>query len=273
MTFKNLITISRPRFWLYVVGPFIVGVAAAHQGFSLLIFLMAIYFTLPANLLIYGVNDIFDYETDKLNPKKGGYEDALKPSHRKDVTKMIILTNVPFLILLPLLNSTAFWSLLGFWFFGVFYSARPIRAKTKPLLDSFFNILYVFPGLFAYGLLTGNWPSQSIIIAATLWCMAMHAFSAIPDIKADKRAKINTIATFLGKQATILFCAAAYITAAVLVSRWLGLYSLACGAIYGVLMLLAFMTKNDKQLFKIYTYFPYINAMLGFGLFLVAILA
>jgi hypothetical protein len=41
-------------------------------------------------------------------------------------------------------------SLLGFLFFGIFYSAPPIRAKEIPFLDSFFNILYVFPGIAAY---------------------------------------------------------------------------------------------------------------------------
>jgi 4-hydroxybenzoate polyprenyltransferase len=29
------------------------------------------------------------------------------------------------------------------------------------------------------------------------WAMAMHAFSAVPDIQADKDAKLATIATFL----------------------------------------------------------------------------
>lgn len=273
MTFKNLVTISRPRFWLYVIGPFIVGLAAARPSFSIVAIVMAVYFTLPANALIYGVNDIFDYETDKLNPKKAGYEDALKPTYRKDLAKLIVVTNVPFLAMLPFFPSVARWSLLGFWFFGIFYSAPPIRAKTKPLIDSFFNILYIFPGLFAYGLITSRWPSQNIIIAATLWCMAMHAFSAVPDIASDKKAKMNTVATLLGRQGTIIFCAAAYLAAAVLVRQWLGVYSLLCGAIYGVLMLFALRVKSDKKLFRLYTYFPYINALLGFGLFLVAIIA
>lgn len=273
MTCKNLITISRPRFWLYVLGPFIVGLTAAQPSLSFVAIIMFVYFTLPANALIYGVNDIFDYETDKLNPKKGGYEDALKPLYRKDLTKLIIATNAPFLVMLPVLSNVARWSLIGFWFFGIFYSAPPIRAKTKPVLDSFFNILYIFPGLFAYGLITSRWPSQNIIIAATLWCMAMHAFSAVPDIASDKKAKMNTVATLLGRQGTIIFCTAAYLIAAVLVRQWLGVYSLLCGTLYSVLMLLSFINKSDKKLFKLYTYFPYINGALGFGLFLVAILA
>jgi 4-hydroxybenzoate polyprenyltransferase len=35
------------------------------------------------------------------------------------------------------------------------------------------------------------------VIAGMARAMAMHAFSAVPDIQADKDAKLATIATFL----------------------------------------------------------------------------
>jgi 4-hydroxybenzoate polyprenyltransferase len=34
------------------------------------VLLFGLYFLIPANIRIYGINDIYDYETDKLNPKK-----------------------------------------------------------------------------------------------------------------------------------------------------------------------------------------------------------
>jgi 4-hydroxybenzoate polyprenyltransferase len=37
---------------------------------------LLLWATLPFNLLIYGVNDIFDQETDALNSRKGGLEGA-----------------------------------------------------------------------------------------------------------------------------------------------------------------------------------------------------
>lgn len=42
--------------------------------FLLLFFLYLLYFLFPANLLVYGVNDIADEDTDILNAKKQGYE-------------------------------------------------------------------------------------------------------------------------------------------------------------------------------------------------------
>ena len=273
MSFKNLITISRPRFWLYLFGPFLIGVAAAPLAVSLPLLLLAIYFTLPANLLIYGVNDLFDYETDKLNPKKRGYEEMVTPERQKNLRNYILAFNVPFLALLPFLPSVAIYSLLLFWFFGIFYSAKPIRAKTKPIIDSFFNILYIFPGLVAFGIGASKWPNIAIIISGTLWCMAMHAFSAVPDIASDKKAHMRTIATLLGRSGTIVFCMLAYVLAAVLVWQYIGWYSALCGLIYAGMMLLALKTKDTQKLFKLYTYFPVINAVLGFGLFVLTVLA
>ena len=70
-----LIKVIRPRFWLYIFGPYLVGLAAGASSrvdflrFDALLF--GLYFLFPANLLIYGINDIFDFETDRRNPKKG----------------------------------------------------------------------------------------------------------------------------------------------------------------------------------------------------------
>ena len=84
--FRFLLKVSRPRFWLYVFGPYLVGLAAgasAREDFlQFKVFAFALYFLLPANLLIYGVNDIFDFETDKLNPKKQDYEILVQPADR-----------------------------------------------------------------------------------------------------------------------------------------------------------------------------------------------
>jgi lycopene elongase/hydratase (dihydrobisanhydrobacterioruberin-forming) len=210
--------LSRPRFWFYLFGPFIVGVAAAYNQLDFALFntltivIAGIFFLFPANLLIYGVNDLFDYETDKHNPKKKDYETLIAPDSRKFFIKVLGAIVVPFVALLSYLFVAndiyvGVWALVGFIFFGVGYSAPPIRAKTKPFLDSFFNILYVFPGLIGYAIMTNAWPPLQIVIAATAWVMAMHAFSAVPDIASDKKAKISTIATALGKNSTIILCA------------------------------------------------------------------
>jgi len=260
--------VSRPRFWLYAFGPFLIGAVAAGQISNLLaLLLLGLYFTLPANLLIYGVNDIFDYETDRHNPKKQKYEELVTPDKQKKLAKTIFLLNLPVLLLMPFLPDAARWGLVGFIFFGVFYSARPIRAKTKPVIDTLFNILYVFPGVVSYGLLTGAFPPTQVLVAATLWCMAMHAYSAVPDIEADRTAKIRTVATFLGTRGTLAFCMLAYFIASILAYRYLTTFAAVAGAVYLTMMIMSLVDTDRSRVFALYKTFPYINMAVGAGLF------
>lgn len=265
---SKLFKISRVRFWPYVLGPYAIGVVSAGSVDNwLLVILAGLYFTLPANLLIYGVNDIFDYETDKHNPKKSGYEELVTPKEQKKLWRWIGLTNAPFLLLLPFIGTQALWGVAGFLFFSYFYSALPIRAKVRPLIDSMFNILYVFPAMVGYGLVAGQFPNPILFGAAMLWCMAMHAYSAVPDIEADTKAKITTIATKLGRQGTLLFCLVCYMLSAILSWSVLGYFSFVAGLLYAGLILVSLSTQDREQLFKIYTYFPVINILVGAGLF------
>lgn len=280
--FKWFVQLSRPRFWVYLFGPFIVGVAAAYKQLDYevintgTLLLAAIFFLFPANLFIYGVNDLFDYETDKNNPKKKSYETLIAPENRKFFIRILSVILLPMVAVLSYslaVNNSyiAVWALVLFLFFGAGYSMPPIRAKTKPFLDSFFNILYIFPGLMGYAILMNQWPSVQILLAATAWVMAMHAFSAVPDINADKKADIRTVATVLGKNNTIIMCEALYIASAALTFSYLGIFSFIAGFVYIVLMILAYNTKTDIELFKIYKVFPSINLVVGGLLFLSAI--
>ena len=273
--FRFLLKVSRPRFWLYVFGPYIIGLAAEadnHADFLLIENLIfAIYFLFPANLLIYGINDIFDFETDRLNPKKAEYEALVRPESHRSIFIWILIFNLPFVIAAGFTDFKTFLLLLGFLFFSVFYSAPPIRAKALPLIDSLFNILYVFPGLFAYRLMSGQNPPLAIIAAAGLWTMAMHAYSAIPDIEADSEANLKTIATSLGKHRTLIICLVLYLTSACLTYEYLGILSIILGLVYAVLIFVSFY--NQDKIFKIYQYFPLLNAASGFVLFWFTVLS
>ena len=81
MGLSKLISLSRPHFWLYEFGTFFLGVILAastlKEVFSPIVVLWGFYFLWPANFLIYGINDVFDYETDLRNPKKAAYESVL----------------------------------------------------------------------------------------------------------------------------------------------------------------------------------------------------
>jgi lycopene elongase/hydratase (dihydrobisanhydrobacterioruberin-forming) len=269
--FRFLLKVSRPRFWLYVFGPYLVGLAAGASSredfFQIKVFAFALYFLLPANLLIYGVNDIFDFETDKLNPKKQDYEILVQPADRWRLVGAILLLNIPFVFASFFMNGVALISMWAFLLLSIFYSTPPIRAKAIPVVDSMFNALYVMPGIFAYGLMSGELPPVMSIIAATLWTMAMHAYSAVPDIKADKDAGVETIATLLGRNGTLLFCSACYLLAAMFAFPYLGPFAGILGLVYLALIGLSLFTKQTGGVYRIYQYFPFVNSACGFLLF------
>lgn len=266
-----LLKVSRPRFWMYIFGPYIVGLIAASGSIDAMFerhyFVFAIYFTLPANLLVYGVNDIFDYDTDRLNPKKTAYEALVTPERRTILVLAIIALNLPFVAQLIYVPFAAISMLVVFVLLSIFYSAPPIRAKAKPFLDSAFNVLYMIPGVFAYTMASGHLPPWQAFVAGALWTAAMHAFSAIPDIDADREAKLPTIATTLGPTGTHLFCLAAYLASAVLSVQFLGWFGIAFGSVYAAMMIVSSLTSGREGVFQVYRYFPVINTFVGFCLF------
>ena len=271
LSVKDIVRISRPRFWLYVFGPYLVGLAAGSTAppdfvrFDSILF--AIFFLLPANLLIYGINDIFDFETDRVNPKKAGYETLVGPERRRPLLIWIALLNIPFFIAAIVFAPDALWSLAAFLFFSVLYSAPPVRAKAVPILDSLFNILYVFPGAFAYQMLTGAFPPAWVIVAAGLWTAGMHAYSAIPDIKADRKAGIDTVATLLGRGWSHGFCVACFCVAAIIAAGNESPASV-LGIFYIGLMRWSDASVDDAGVFRVYRIFPWFNAIAGFLVFL-----
>lgn len=273
---KFLLRISRPRFWIYLFGPYIVGLAASAvtrydvAGFGVILF--GLYFLFPANLLVYGVNDIFDYETDKLNDKKAGYETLVGPENQLKLFLIISAVNFPFILAALLLSPSAFPAMAIFLLLSIFYSAPPIRAKGIPIVDSVFNALYVMPGVFAYRILGGEYPPFELIAAGILWTMGMHAYSAIPDIEADSTAGLNTVATLLGSQGTHLYCLAAYLGSALLVMADAPVLGVTVGAVYTTLMLIS-LAVGRARVFSIYRIFPLVNTLTGFVLFLYIVLS
>lgn len=289
MHIRRLIRMSRPRFWIYELGPYIIGIAAAIGAdlsiwTSIPIVLFFIYFMYPANIYIYGINDIYDYETDKLNPKKVAYESLAMPEEHPAIWKHIVLVNAPWVIYAILILPLTSLLFLGlFLACAGWYSAPPIRAKARPILDSLFSAgHYVATAGFAYVLahsIAGTTPSYTNLLIGSLgglaWAIAMHAYSAVPDIKADTDAGLKTIATFFGAYKTVWLCAILYIVATIVAARYIGLMAWIGGFVYLWYMFLSLRRINrtdDTGLFKIYTYFPYINSIIGGILFWIIVL-
>jgi 4-hydroxybenzoate polyprenyltransferase len=258
---RRLLKRSRPRFWLYLAGPVIVGVAYGAPDvpdlFSAPALVLFAYFVLPANVFLYGINDVFDADIDTENPKKEDRE--VRYTGDRFVVSLVITSALAGLALAAWLPAAAPW-IIGFLFLGAAYSAPPLRLKTTPPLDSVSNGLYVLPGVAAYAALAGSNPPLEAIVGGWLWTMAMHTFSAIPDIGPDRRAGIETLATVLGRRGTLAYCGAVWLFAA-------GAFAL-LDLRGGVLLLLypalvAFWEAGGVEIDRAYWYYPAINTLVG----------
>ncbi len=268
---KTLIKISRPRFWLYAGGTFWIGAIAAATSLSQLadpkVLLYLLYFMIPANIFIYGINDMFDGDTDEFNPKKDDKEHRLVSTERNWL-KLAVYASIAGGIVLALFapNNAARAMWLLFLFLAWAYSSLPFRFKAKPFIDAISNVHYAIIGFGAYAMIAGELPPTWAIAAAWLWTASMHIFSAVPDIASDKQANLLTTAVLLKERGSLLLCFVLWLPAALLFqlnlsATWLGLLAY----IYPLTALVVFFRPNS--IFRIYWWFPYINGLFGLLLF------
>lgn len=274
MDIKSVFEISRPRFWLYLAGTYLVGYSfGAENIYSLQninFIIHFLFFLVPANIFLYGINDIYDEDTDQYNQKKGTYEHKLQTTEKK-VLKITLLVVALIGITMTVFQRDIRIQILFILFFALsyFYSSPPLRFKAKPLLDSASNILYGLPGIIGYVQVTNKLPQIEVLLAIFCWTFAMHLFSAIPDIQADKKANLLTTAVLLGKRNSLLFCALLWIITSLVTISLTGSFIGFIASIYPLIPII--LLANEKiDLKKTYKIFPFINALLGFILFLCA---
>jgi 4-hydroxybenzoate polyprenyltransferase len=257
-----LFRLSRPRFWFYLAGPIIVGVTYAASApaelFTPTTLALFAYFLLPANVYLYGVNDIFDRDVDAGNPKKDDREVRFRG--QRFVTAAVVVTGVGLLALVPLVPPVAYPWLGAYLLLATEYSAPPLRFKTTPVVDSVSNGLYVLPGAAAFAAVAGETPPLLAVAGGWLWTMAMHTFSAIPDIEPDRAAGIRTTATVLGQDRTYAYCGLLWVLAAA--AFWGIDFRL------GVAMLLypaflAGIALSGVDVDRAYWWYPALNAVVG----------
>gem|GEM_PF-3111818 len=77
------------------------------------------------------------------------------PSEQPQLRKRINYTTIPFIIVfLRIPKREVIGAFIGFLFFSGMYSAYPIRAKAKPIIDMIFSAgHYVMTAVFAWSLL------------------------------------------------------------------------------------------------------------------------
>ena len=218
---RALFVSSRPLSWVNTAFPFAAAYLLTTREVDATLVIGTLYFLIPYNLAMYGINDVFDYESDLRNPRKGGVEGALLDTsmHRPTLWAAAI-TNIPFLVYLVAVGNPLSWLVLAISVFAVIaYSAKGLRFKEKPVVDSLTSSThFVSPAIYALVLAGAAFTPQlwMVLAAFFLWGIASHAFGAVQDVIADREASIASIATVFGARATVRLSVIAYALAGIL---------------------------------------------------------
>jgi 4-hydroxybenzoate polyprenyltransferase len=260
---------SRPRYWVYLLGAYSIGILTGisnttiwNNTSTLFIFTFAVYFLFPANLLVYGINDLYDTDTDSLNPKKEQYETTIKSEDRDILMKVIFIVTCFFFCVSLFSPRSALSVFIIFIYTSVFYAAWPIRAKVRPFLDTIISaLIYMTPALIGYYLVGGTHISIFVLLIGFIWAIAMHMQRAVVDIGADTEARIQTIATVLGRKKTHLVCLFLYGSIGVLSYITIGILGPVLTLPYIFLLFFSYRMKTYEKQFAVYTYIPRVTAI------------
>jgi 4-hydroxybenzoate polyprenyltransferase len=251
---RQLFWASRPVSWINTAYPFAVAYFLATNRMDAVFWVGTIFFLIPYNLLMYGINDVFDYESDLRNPRKGSVQGSILDPiwHRPTLWAAFVLP-VPFVIFL-LINGnwvSSLW-LIFFIFTVIAYSAKGLRFKEIPFLDSitsachFVGPMLVGASIAGVNLLTGS--VVKIAVAFALWGMASHAFGAVQDIKADRQGGLASIATAFGAKDTVRFAFISYGFAGLFLLSAIWPISLAAAAVVPYMVIVGrYWNLTDEQ--------------------------
>ncbi len=259
---SRLLTISRPVLWINTIGTTLMGVWLTGSLWNWNALVILVWVTFPFNLLIYGINDIFDQETDNINIRKGGFGGAkIDPKEVPWIAWGVALTNLPFLIyfafVFPLDANIWMWAYsLTF----LFYSAPPARFKGRPFLDSLSNADYAFPLAFV-PLALGFTPNWMAVFALMAWSLAKHTYDAIQDIEEDSFVEIKTTAVFLGAKKSLIWVGFWWLVSTVLFA-FVNIPLAIANAVYAG-WLIWLIQRNDsgenaKRVYKYSVAYPYV---------------
>lgn len=214
--FAHVLASSRPLSWVNTAYPFAAAYLLADGRVDLVWVVGTLWCLVPYNLLMYGVNDVFDYESDIRNPRKGGVEGVvLDRSLHRTTLWAVAVTNIPFVLALVLLGDLRSTLVLGVSVFAVVaYSAPRLRFKERPFVDSLTSSThFVSPAVLGIALAGGAFDPVTLAALGGFfaWGVGSHAFGAVQDIEADRAGGISSIGTVLGARVTTCFALLAYV--------------------------------------------------------------
>lgn len=191
---------ARPGFWLTAIWFYLVPVGGRRVFDQAEFWLGLLYVTFPLGVLIYGWNDVVDFEVDRFNPRKGTYLFGARgtPERLAGLPWRIALVQVPFAILFALLLGPKalawFAALIGL---TAMYNCSPFAFKGRPGFDLLNQAGYLLVFVLASWLNHVSQVPWFTFLFGAMFAMHSHLFGQIMDLEPDRRAGRRTLAGVL----------------------------------------------------------------------------
>jgi 4-hydroxybenzoate polyprenyltransferase len=199
-----LIQVSRPIVWPVLPLVYYLGLHAANAGMSVAAILQMASLTLPMNLIGCGLNDVYDYESDRRSRRRRTVWGAIVSDADRSLVWRAAILMVPIVLLAAASTGNAYniaatiCLVLVAWL----YSVPPVRLKERPPLDSLANGLgyFLLPLVMGYSLgrEPRTMPLRFYLLA--LCVCGVHALATAADYEADKAAGHRTLAVRFGRR-------------------------------------------------------------------------
>jgi 4-hydroxybenzoate polyprenyltransferase len=227
------------------------GVHAADAEWTPIAIAQALLLTFPMNLIGCGLNDIHDYESDRLSTRRRAVWGAVVSADERSFVFECCVATMPLVFFCACLtrNVENVMATVSLLVMAWIYSVPPFRLKERPPLDSLANGLgyFLIPLMMGYSLGANprTMPLRYFLLA---FCVAgVHALATAADYDADKAAGHRTLAVAYGRRTAATAACAAFAAA-----WWFGdFHSLAVNAYLAVCAIAALTAALLPQPFAI----------------------
>lgn len=199
---------SRPGLWFATIWLYILPTGQIDGIWTTLPFCIGLfYICFPLNFLVYGWNDIVDFDADKVNPRKDSFLFGAKGT-KAQLKNLWIAILIVQLICLPFLYKYAgthiFWLFGGFILINGLYNLPKHGLRSKPPLELLCQIGYLL--VVPLSISINNTPPMRMeaYVYLLLFAWQSHLIGEVMDIDPDREAGKKTTATVLGMRNTKL---------------------------------------------------------------------
>lgn len=263
MRLQRMLLASRPMMWPWTSLMYLVGLGS-FSHFSVLSLTEFFLFTFPLNFYLYGLNDVYDTQSDRFNERKNNAQGIISDDTEVAFLKKMIWIPAAVFLLVAFLSKNLAHILLScaFIMLSFIYSHKWTRIKEIPILDCLNSAaIYTIPGLIAYSLYAPLSSLSPAFFFLLLPYMGVHAMTTLVDEEADRKAGMTTIGVAFGKQATTLFTVLLFAVGAYVLREYTFLLSIFLISIF--LEIFFLISKgNDEKYFR----FAIGAVLLSFGM-------